>query len=593
MKKMKAFLAAITLLLCVSNVYAEEGDYVASIGSTQYETLDEAIENALDGEEIVLLKDASTNGMYLNKSITINGNNNNVVFNTYGIALWDNANLTFKNVNIEMTGIGSTPYPEWSWMSICGRSSASLNLVNTTMVLDGTNTASGTHAIYFTGNNKLELTNSKLTIKNYKQDALEWNGGTSGYNVLLNNSTFESINNRSGITGTFNFKAIDSNVFVNDSIGNGSNGTNFEFYNSKVKFNNNRSHGLSTSNLIVDNSTIEANKNGGNGIHVNGLLNVTNNSTITILNNECAISSKWSKPGSLLLTSNNEHNIDSTTTLTIKNNYGSGINLVKGSLYIEDEANVTITDNTAYKLELGGGIYVASNTSAYLGNKVSIYNNHAITAGDDIYSLGSITFPSTQEDWNLDNGENFDFTAKNDNSKYSYNKVECEEKIDGWYDDSEENGRWLVHDEDETKLHFVEFEGNETSELLSIKAAHALYSKVIAKYIDTEGNILNDDIITRGKYKEEYKTNFIDIENYKLVEIKGNPTGTYGTTDIEVVYVYEFVGGMGGEIVDLPVINTDNNIPITGVNDNYITETIFAISIVSLFATCILRKKYN
>lgn len=50
---------------------------------------------------------------------------------------------------------------------------------------------------------------------------------------------------------------------------------------------------------------------------------------------------------------------------------------------------------------------------------------------------------------------------------------------------------------------------------------------------------------------------------------------------------------MGGEIVDLPVINTDNNIPITGVNDNYITESIFAISLVSLFATCILRKKYN
>ena len=45
MKKMKAFLAAITLLLCVSNVYAEEGEYVASIGSTQYETLDEAIEH--------------------------------------------------------------------------------------------------------------------------------------------------------------------------------------------------------------------------------------------------------------------------------------------------------------------------------------------------------------------------------------------------------------------------------------------------------------------------------------------------------------------------------------------------------------------
>ena len=50
---------------------------------------------------------------------------------------------------------------------------------------------------------------------------------------------------------------------------------------------------------------------------------------------------------------------------------------------------------------------------------------------------------------------------------------------------------------------------------------------------------------------------------------------------------------MGGEIIDMPVINTDPNIPITGVSDNYITEAILAISMVSLFGTCLVRKRFN
>ena len=44
------------------------------------------------------------------------------------------------------------------------------------MTLDGKGTNSNVHAIYFSSNNKLNLTNSTLTIKNYNQDALEWNG---------------------------------------------------------------------------------------------------------------------------------------------------------------------------------------------------------------------------------------------------------------------------------------------------------------------------------------------------------------------------------------------------------------------------------
>ena len=47
------------------------------------------------------------------------------------------------------------------------------------MTLDGGN--ANKHAIYFCSNNKLNLNNSNLTIQNYGQDALEWDGGDGGY----------------------------------------------------------------------------------------------------------------------------------------------------------------------------------------------------------------------------------------------------------------------------------------------------------------------------------------------------------------------------------------------------------------------------
>lgn len=54
--------------------------------------------------------------------------------------------------------------------------------------------AGNVHAIYFCNNNKLNLKNgSNLTIKNYKQDALEWDGVDGGYNVNIEGgSTYTS-----------------------------------------------------------------------------------------------------------------------------------------------------------------------------------------------------------------------------------------------------------------------------------------------------------------------------------------------------------------------------------------------------------------
>lgn len=165
--------------------------------------------------------------------------------------------LTFKGIDVVMNGVGSTPYGEWTWMTICASKDAVLALDNVNMTMDATGSTGSPHAIYFCSNNKLNLTNgSVLTIKNYPNDALEWDGGDGGYNVNITNSTFISDHNRSGFTGTFYATITNSKVDVVNSLGNGSNGSHFIIEDSEVNFNNNGSHGLSAGELSIDNSTV-------------------------------------------------------------------------------------------------------------------------------------------------------------------------------------------------------------------------------------------------------------------------------------------------------------------------------------------------
>ena len=430
MKKISKILLAVLTLFTINlaNIKADEIK-VARINDTDYTSLDEAINAASDETTIELLNDAETAGMNLNKNIIIEGNNKTITFNDKGIALWGKK-LTFKNTIITMTGVGSTPYTaEWNWQAICASKDSELNLINSNMTMDGTN-AGNAHAIYFTGNDKLNLTNSTLSIKNYNQDALEWDGGDGGYNINLIDSTFTSDHNRSGFTGTFVVKAENSNINVINNTGNGSNGSHFELINSLVDFSSNGSHGLSAGNLTINNSTVTANSNGGNGIHVTGKLEVTNNSTVTIANNDCHISSKWTFPGALYIGGNGI--IDNTTNLTINNNNGSGI-------YIKERAELTletglITKNIAAILGQGGGIN--NHGTINISEGVEINNNSAEISGDDIYSEGVINLPEVIKDRKL-------IEVREDEKELN----DCNHTINGWYDDNEE-ARWEAHAED-------------------------------------------------------------------------------------------------------------------------------------------------
>ncbi len=384
---------------------------VAQIGDVIYPTLDEAVTAATDGATITILKDCTTEGLNLSKNLTIaglDGTKPTINFTKYGIALWGKA-LTFENCNVTMKGIGSTPYTaEWSWMTICASVGASLSLNNVDMTMDATDAKNSPHAIYFCQDNVLNVNNSNLTIKNYPNDALEWDGGNGGYNINITNSTFLSDHNRSGFTGTFVATIDNSVVDVVNSTGNGSNGSDFIIRdcnkeNGKyVNFSNNGSHGLSAGELSITDSDVTANNNKGMGIAVNKDLKVIN-SNVTVEGNASNSSYGYA---AVRLYNNYDFLVDATSSFHINNNSNTGLYVRQGELTVEEGADLEIIGNTVTHELLdghGGGLYVGYgdnyDPTVILPSNVKIYNNIALDdsekyKGDDIYVSEGVNGPT-------------------------------------------------------------------------------------------------------------------------------------------------------------------------------------------------------
>lgn len=556
-----------------------EVKYVASINDVMYETFDEAVTAAVDGDTIKLLDNATTKGLNLSKNLTIDGSKEyTLTFEDKGIALWG-VSLTFKDVTVNIKGIGSTPYTaEWNWMTISASKNATLNLENAKLTLDGTGTESKVHAIYFGSNNKLNLNNSTLIIKNYTQDALEWDGGDGGYNVNLVNSTFISDNNRSGFTGTFYATIDNSTVKVLNSRGNGSNGTYYTIKNnSNVLFDNSGTWGISAWRIdMTNNSTLTATNNGYSGIWTR-VLNVDSSCSLIANSNGTKAFSATTNAG-IFFQGNGTYTstIEKGAKVEIKNNAGSGIYTKQniGNLTIlagEITNNGTGSVNKSkIGASLGGGIYNVG--TLVIGEDANIYNNHAEIAGDDIYNKekGIIDFKDVKNDWILD---------------------DCNDKINNWYDDSE-NNRWNAHADKEEELHVDAVKSGKYETEFSIKAAHNLKAKVIARYVDEDGKVIAEEETINGYVNDNYKTVLKNIYGYELKRIEGNTTGNMTIKDITVTYVYEYVMGQGGD--DVPVVPEKPetpNIPYTGIEEESDITSLTGISALSLMYMIIVRKR--
>ena len=458
-------LTALVLAIAQAPATALAEGGVAKVGDAEYATFDEAFAAATDGQTVTLLADATTKGLDVKKDVTIDGAGHKLTFADKGIALWGKA-LTLKNLDASMTGVGSTPYTaEWGWMTICASKNASITLDNAKLSMDGTGTGNNTHAIYLTGNNKLNLQNgSVLTVKNYKQDALEWDGGDGGYNLnVTGGSKLVSDHNRSGLTGTFYATVDASTVEVINSTGNGSNGSHFDIRNgSSVTFSGNADHGLSAGNLSISKSTVTAENNGRNGIIFTGE-GTFNAATVTVSGTKGK--SYWNA-GIRLFKANAALTVDAASKVSITDNQVTGLFLDGGaSATFADGAALTVTGNDASQANCatekdlarcGGGIVVREGASLVLPAVAQVNNNRATLAGDDVY---------------VEEGGSLTFSAANSGVKLSAFDG-CDHAIDGWYDDSAD-ARWSADAAE--KNHVVPVAAGEHAGVVALKAAHGLH----------------------------------------------------------------------------------------------------------------------
>ena len=554
--------------------------YVAQIGETKYETLDEAVKNVQDGEEIILLDNCNLTAL-LDKNLTFTGNGtitiNNYTLNGY------KKDLTLKGKNVKLHW---TNGEKGNWLMLATSGSIKV-LDGATMIMEFNSKTTGTkNALYMNSGSSIVVDNaSTFKIIGHETKGITGEGiqldktGKSTIKVT-NGSTFIIDGTNRGYVNSPVIYVENSAFKVINCTNNGSNGGKFTAINSNITFENNNVLGLSAHELTVKNSTLNLNNNGYSGLFIGKSENpslVDGKSKVYINgNNKTAYrygafwigsSIKFEK-GAILEVNNNKANGIRVSTVKVA---FSGE--ADGELLIEEGAKVSIQNNEAfYGLDednFGGGINATG--KVVLPKDAKIYNNHATNGGDDIYvtGKGSIDFGKTGTDWTLNGGKK----DKTGESK------DCTDKIDGWYDDSK-NSRWNAHDKE--NKHVDEIPANTYEGTLSIKAAHGIYGKLIVKYVDNKGNVLSEESTYSEKVGTEYATTEKELEDYSLIDVNGETKGKYIDGTITVTYIYEFTSGTGGEDVPETGINTSNALEITTV-----------LSLITLVTAIILRKRFN
>lgn len=471
---------AVLAVLCVPSAlaFAEEdtqpddgaGTHVAQIGETKYATIEDALDAATESEEetvtITMLQSCSIAGRIVIPKdrtfvITADEGSNITITDTGRYGINSNGSLTMENITYTTNGQialnGTTDDGPFGRV---------LTFRNVKLTMDGEKYQFNTigyycGAIFADSPADLVFENCEVNINNYTSQgsAIRWNGknNDTGYGVTINNSIFNSSNCYSAFVGTLDLLIENSEVNVKKERGNGSNGSNYTIKNSEVNFIDNGSHGISAGNLsITDHSVVTADDNGLYGVYASKSFYVDGTSQLFVRRN----SSKGDYAGLKITSGVNDGQVEAGAEVTITNNYCSGLSN-NGVVTFDEGVKLTITENVNDKgtTSYGGGIYNSgSSAKLILPSDAVIYNNHADTAGDDIYNGASseITFSRVGSGWILD---------------------DCNHAITGWFDDSKD-ARWEAHSTTANHVkEFTEFERNDTAtvtKLTCLKAAHGL-----------------------------------------------------------------------------------------------------------------------
>ena len=456
------------------------GSFVAKIGTQTYETLEEAISVAKNGDTIEVGQDITIEkgGLaFVEKgALTIKGVGDpkpTITMKDLGMSL-SKTKVTFENIKIVEESVTNNPADSGGTANLV--SNSNFTLKNASLELNGPGDKTGGSGMYLYQESNLYVTDgSTVIVSGYS--------GERASGIFADNSEYDNMPNRNiQVTGNSSITITDCDwhgmtvnpidILIDDNskidisqCGNASYGGGLGCYYGSVTISNH-------SKLITDD-----NNGSGWGVFANGL-KVDATSSLSACNNKGCGAALASKS-----------KIESGATVTLNENEKDGLRVYTGSNYwygdvtIEEGANFTACENKDNGIEIlpegildmqdgtvthnhsgtyGGGLYNRGGT-AKIGGKAVIYNNHADTAGDDIYSETepSVSLSQVNNGWMLDD------------CKEKYQK---EHPIVGWYYDGKEK-RW--NGDGEGDAYYAEEYGKEAvSEALALKAAHGQFCSV-------------------------------------------------------------------------------------------------------------------
>ena len=486
MKKTLAIMLALIMVLAMVPALAD--GVVARIGTDEYATLDAAIAAAANDDIIELLADCATSsGITVNdKSLTIKSTGETkrkITLNELGIHTSstegnpDKKYLKFENCVLEIKA-NNNPNKFGNTANLI--SNYDLIFLDANICIEKPETAR-ISGIYLYQQSNLYIDGSQVTISGFNEE--------SASGIYADDSEYKNEpNRRIEVKGGSKLKISDCDwygmtinpidVLVDNSTiditdcGNQSYGGGIGCYygkmtltnNATVKTNNNRggAWGIFVKDLEMDGtSTLSSCNNKGDGIDIGGSSNIKKGAKLTLNGNK--------KAGLFVFTGgdwNGNVEIPDGVTFSAQNN-GRGIWVNLGGILKMETGTVMYNSSDDY----GGGVFNWG--TSVLGNNVSLYNNHARIAGDDIYNLTSyyigndelvetnakITFGGVGSDWWLDGAPDCD------------GKIH---KIDGWYEDDANGKRWQAHKEKPEDNHIspVIATNQPIKSKVAVKAAH-------------------------------------------------------------------------------------------------------------------------
>ncbi len=466
-------------------------EFTAKIGSVKYDTLEDAVTAAQDGDTIEIGKDITvgTDGLTINGkgNLTIKsaeGTEPTITMNGLGM-YFNETDVTFQNIKIVEEGVTDNPIGSGATTNLFD--DCILTFDNSTLILNGSGEGSKHHGMYL-------YQSSDMYVANNSQIIISGFNGANVSGIYIDESEEDAdqnpIHNKIEVSNSSSIKITDcawngmtvnptdikiddySTIDISECGQNGGRGGLGCYYGSVeisdhssliADKNVGRSWGAFIRDVSVDStSSLSACGNTAYGLEIGDKLGNESKfaagSTVMLNNNGKAGLCVYTSAGYWYGNVTIEEGADFTAS-----GNEHGIEILGGGILDMQDGTVTNNHSSSY----GGGLYNRGG-DAKIGGKAAIYNNHADTAGDDIYNCTyttkknvsykpSLILSPVGENWVLD---------------------KCGDPIVGWYQDGEDK-RWNGDATDEN-YYADEYTvvSDAVSDALALKAAHGQFCNI-------------------------------------------------------------------------------------------------------------------